>query len=118
MRAAAFALLIALAPTTAYADKDADSYYKEGLAYKSEGKIDEAIAAIQQAVANNPKHGMAWASLGSLYKQKKDLPKSIDAYEHADAAWTGDKKSLAVILDEPRHRVREHEPGSTRRSTR
>jgi cytochrome c-type biogenesis protein CcmH/NrfG len=36
-------------------------------------------------VTTNPKHGMAWASLGSLYKQKKDLAKSIDAYEHATA---------------------------------
>jgi tetratricopeptide (TPR) repeat protein len=26
---------------------------------------------------------MAWAALGNLYKQKKDLAKSIDAYEHA-----------------------------------
>jgi superkiller protein 3 len=98
MRAAALALLLALAPTAAYADKDADSYYKQGLAYKSEGKIDEAIAAMDQAVQGNPKHAQAWAALGNLYKQKKDLAKSIDAYEHAVAVWTGDKKSLAVIL--------------------
>lgn len=74
----------------AFADKDADASYKEGLAYKQEGKIDQAIKALQQAVATNPKHGMAWASLGSLYKQKKDLPKSIDAYEHASQIITKD----------------------------
>jgi len=67
----------------AFADKSADASYKEGLAYKTEGKTDEAIKAMQDAVAQNPKHAMAWASLGSLYKQKKDLDKSIDAYEHA-----------------------------------
>ena len=38
-----------------------------------EGKVDQAIKSLEQAVAQNPKHGMAWASLGSLYKQKKDL---------------------------------------------
>ena len=68
---------------TALADKNADTYYKEGLAYKQEGKIDEAITAMTAAVTTNPNHGMAWASLGHLYKQKKDLAKSIDAYEHA-----------------------------------
>ena len=78
-----FALLLAFA-VTAHADgKPADASYKEGLAYKQQGKVDEAIASMQAAVATNPNHGMAWASLGHLYKQKKDLPKSIDAYEHA-----------------------------------
>src|SRR5262249_22776537 len=43
------------------------------------------------AVAGNPKHGLAWASLGHLYKQKKDLPKSIDAYEHAVQIIKNDK---------------------------
>src|SRR5512135_3562741 len=79
----AIALVMALS-ATAYADgKPADASYKEGLAYKQEGKVDEAIASMQAAVNANPNHGMAWASLGHLYKQKKDLPKSIDAYEHA-----------------------------------
>src|SRR5690242_9623177 len=74
----------------AFADKDADAYYKEGLAFKQEGKVDDAIKALEQAVATNPKHGMAWASLGSLYKQKRDLPKSIQAYEHATQIITKD----------------------------
>jgi tetratricopeptide (TPR) repeat protein len=92
MRRALSALLLTFAlATPALADKTADASYKEGLAYKEQGKIDEAIAAMQEAVANNPKHGMAWASLGNLYKQKKDLAKSIDAYEHATALITKDK---------------------------
>src|SRR3569623_235023 len=84
-----FAVAMLLA-APAFADKDADAYYKEGLAYKQEGKIDEAIKARSAAVAQNPRHGMAWAALGSLYKQKKDLPKSIDAYEHATQIITKD----------------------------
>src|ERR1700733_3920807 len=103
MRAVALALLLLLGSglgsgQLARADKDSDSFYKQGLAYKQEGKNDEAIAALEQAVQNNPKHAQAWAALGSLYKQKHDLAKSTDAYEHAVAAWTGDKASLAVIL--------------------
>src|SRR3569623_2296934 len=84
-----FAVAMLLA-APAFADKDADAYYKEGLAYKLEGKIDEAIKSLSAAVAQNPRHGMAWASLGSLYKQKKALPKSIDAYEHAPQIITKD----------------------------
>src|ERR1041385_7684198 len=90
MRLAAIAL-VALLSSTAFADKSADANYKEGIAYKQQGKIDEAIKAMEAAVGANPKHGMAWAALGSLYKQKKDLPKSIDAYEHATQIMTKDK---------------------------
>src|SRR5215208_5875969 len=75
----------------ALADKTADTYYKEGLAYKQQGKVDNAIEALSQAVAKNPKHGMAWASLGGLYKLKKDVPKAIDAYENAAKLITKDK---------------------------
>ncbi len=78
----AIAIAVGLAGT-AYADKSADASYKEGLAYKEQGKVDEAISAMKAAVAANPKHGMAWASLGHLYKQKKDFASAIDAYEHA-----------------------------------
>ncbi|MGE5180964.1 MAG: tetratricopeptide repeat protein [Acidobacteriota bacterium] len=93
---------------TALADKSADASYKEGLAYKEQGKVDEAIASMQAAVAANPKHGMAWASLGHLYKQKKDFAKAIDAYEHATSLITKDKviwKNLGTAyanVDPPR----------------
>jgi len=71
------------APHAAFAE-DADAFYKQGLAYKTEGKMDQAIEALEHAVAANPKHYMAWASLGNLYKTaKKDIPKAVGAYEHA-----------------------------------
>lgn len=75
-------VLFAVAPT-AFAE-DADAFYKQGLAYKQEGKADQAIEALERAVAANPKHYMAWASLGNLYKTaRKDIPKAVGAYEHA-----------------------------------
>src|SRR3954447_16875520 len=78
-----FALGAVLAVAAPARAEDADAYYKQGLAYKNEGKTDEAIKSLQQAVDKNPKHGMAWASLGNLYKTKGDIPKAVDAYEHA-----------------------------------
>src|SRR5262245_42909307 len=64
--------------------EDADAFYRQGLAYKNEGKAEQAIEALEHAVAANPKHYMAWASLGNLYKTaRKDIPKAVGAYEHA-----------------------------------
>jgi tetratricopeptide (TPR) repeat protein len=95
MRVAAIAFVALLIPmafsSIGFAEKGADAYYKEGLAFKQQGKTAEAITALEAAVAANPKHGQAWASLGSLYKLNKDLPKSIDAYEHATALITKNK---------------------------
>lgn len=70
---------------------DADAYYKQGIAYKSEGKADEAIDALEHAVAANPKHYMAWAALGNLYKTRKDVPRAVAAYEHAVEGLKKDK---------------------------
>ena len=80
--AAGFAVDLAV-PSAAFAE-DADAFYKQGLAYKNEGKADQAIEALEHAVAANPKHYMAWASLGNLYKTaRKDIPNAVSAYEHA-----------------------------------
>ena len=80
----------AAVPQLAHAD-DADASYKQGLAYKQQGKTDEAIAAMEQTVAKNPRHFMAWASLGNLYKGKKDIAKAVTAYEHAVEGLKKDK---------------------------
>src|SRR5262249_2406502 len=90
LAAIAFAVGLLLG-SPAFADKSADAYYKEALEYKQKGKLDDAIKSLESAVQQNPKHGMAWASLGSLYKQKNDLTKAIDAFEHATLVITKDK---------------------------
>jgi tetratricopeptide (TPR) repeat protein len=78
-------------PRAAFAE-DADAFYKQGVAYKQEGKADQAIDAFEHAVAANPKHYMAWASLGNLYKTaKKDIPRAVSAYEHAVEGLKRDK---------------------------
>src|SRR5687768_18365239 len=79
MRTVICVLALMLVVGTAYAD-DADAQYKQGLAFKQQGKVDDAITAFEKAVASNPKHGMAWASLGHLYKQKgADTSKIVGA---------------------------------------
>ena len=79
-------LLVVGIPSIAFADGEADAQYKQGLAFKQQGKVDDAIGAFEKAVAANPKHGMAWASLGHLYKQKQVEPaKIVSAYENATA---------------------------------
>jgi tetratricopeptide (TPR) repeat protein len=78
-------------PRAAFAE-DADAFYKQGLAYKAEGKSDQAIEALEHAVSANPRHYMAWASLGNLYKTvRKDIPKAVGAYEHAVEGLKKDK---------------------------
>lgn len=78
-------------PRAAFAE-DADAFYKQGIAYKQEGKSEQAIQAFEHAVAANPKHYMAWASLGNLYKTaRKDIPKAVGAYEHAVEGLKKDK---------------------------
>src|SRR5436853_6726970 len=86
-----FALGTLVAVPTASFAEDADAYYKQGLAYKQQGKNDDAISALEKAVAANPKHGMAWSSLGNLYKAKGDNAKAVDAYEKATAVIKKDK---------------------------
>src|SRR5688572_12120757 len=76
-----FAVLLAVA-APARADK-AEALYKEGMAFKNQGKVDEAIAAFEKCVAERPTHVMGWASLGTLYKQKKQHDKAVTAYEKA-----------------------------------
>ena len=78
------ALCVLSMPAPAFAE-NADALYRQGLAYKQQGKSDEAIKALEAAVAANPRHGMAWASLGHLYKQKQDIQKAVAAYEIATA---------------------------------
>jgi tetratricopeptide (TPR) repeat protein len=84
-------------PHAAFAE-DADAFFRQGLAYKNEGKTDQAVEALEHAVAANPKHYRAWASLGNLYKTaKKDMPKAIRAYEHAVEGMKKDKVVWASL---------------------
>ena len=73
--AVSIACALILMAGTAMADK-AGAHYRRGLALKEQGKVDEAIAELEKAVAVRDNHVMAWASLGHLYKKKKQYDKA------------------------------------------
>ena len=84
------AAFLAVGSVPAQADSPAAAHYKQGLAFKNQGKEEDAIAAFEKAVAADARHAMAWASLGHLYKKKKDYPKAVAAYENASKLMTKD----------------------------
>ena len=84
------ALLVAAGPAVA---DDAGALFKQGMALKEQGKVDDAIAKFEQVVALNAEHGLAWASLGHLYKKKQDYPKAVNAYEQA-THWHRERPAL------------------------
>jgi tetratricopeptide (TPR) repeat protein len=92
----------------AFADKNADAYYKEGLAFKMEGKVDEAIAHYQRAPEQFRTTGMAMAeftrgndaaSRALLAKMETDFAVGF-AYQIAQIhAWRGEKDEAFQWLD-------------------
>ena len=67
------ALCVLSVPARAFAD--ADALYRQGLALKEQGKNDEAIKKLEEAVAANPRHGMAWGAGGPRAQHKQHNPK-------------------------------------------
>ncbi len=76
----------------ALADRS-NAHFKRGMAYKRKGQFDKAVESFKLAVAENEKHGQAWASLGHIYKKQKKYGDAIGAYEKA----TGIVKNDAVL---------------------
>jgi tetratricopeptide (TPR) repeat protein len=66
----------------AHAD-EADNLYRQGLAFKKEGRTDEAIAAIYKAVQLRQTHTAARISLGWLYLKKGNFAQAAEAFEVA-----------------------------------
>lgn len=89
LTATAVPLVASLVTPPAWAD-DSGALYKQGIALKAQGKDDEAILALERSVAANPRNGLAWASLGHLYKKKQDHAKALAAYQEAVKTITND----------------------------
>jgi tetratricopeptide (TPR) repeat protein len=83
MRSVLFALALLIAFPTASRADEADTHYRSAMAYKEQGKVDEAIKELEAAVKLRATHSMAWNSLGILYKKKGDIKKAITAFEEA-----------------------------------
>ena len=67
----------------------------EGIALSLLGRSTEAIAALQDAVAQDPAAWRAWNALGSEYDRKHDWMRAEAAYDHALA----DSDGAALVLN-------------------
>ncbi len=59
-----------------------DAYYQLGIVNLRLGKYRDAIAPLQKAVELNPDYKDAHFYAGNAYKELKDLPKAVEAYEN------------------------------------
>lgn len=55
----------------------------EALLLQTEGKLEEALDVLEEIVADYPSQPGVQARLGRLYRQLKQWPQAITAYEHA-----------------------------------
>lgn len=73
-----------------------------GLILRNAGKLDESIAALEQAVRLSPKQPVFFNQLGVSYRYKGQFAKAREAYESAlaiDAAYLDAHLNLGVLLD-------------------
>ncbi|RMD95005.1 MAG: tetratricopeptide repeat protein [Calditrichaeota bacterium] len=61
----------------------AEEYYGKALVAKSELDYQTALAYLDSALANNPKHFMAWLHKGLIYAQLQDFNRSDECYREA-----------------------------------
>ena len=73
-----------------------------GLILRNAGKLDESIAALEQAVKASPKQPLFLNQLGVSYRHKGQFAKAREAYESAlalDPAYADAHLNLGVLLD-------------------
>lgn len=73
-----------------------------GLILRNAGKLDESIAALEQAVKAGPKQPVFFNQLGVSYRHKGLFAKAREAYETAlalDPAYADAHLNLGVLLD-------------------
>jgi tetratricopeptide (TPR) repeat protein/protein involved in polysaccharide export with SLBB domain len=61
----------------------ASVYYNDGARYALEGRLEEAIAAFEQAIALDPKNGNTYYSLGNVYSELGRWTEAVAAYQRA-----------------------------------
>jgi tetratricopeptide (TPR) repeat protein len=73
----------ALKLRASYPDTLANSWNNLGLLAAREGRTDEAIGYLQEALKQNPDHLISLDNLGSAYRQQKRWDDARKTYEHA-----------------------------------
>ena len=62
---------------------EAETDYNLGNKYASQGKLEDAVTAYQQAITIDPNDAMAHVSLGNVYYKQSKLEDAITAYQQA-----------------------------------
>jgi tetratricopeptide (TPR) repeat protein/peroxiredoxin len=73
----------ALKLRASYPDTMANSWNNLGLLAARQGRTDEAIGYLQEALKQNPDHLISLDNLGSAYRQQKRWDNARKTYEHA-----------------------------------
>jgi tetratricopeptide (TPR) repeat protein len=89
----------AAAPAAAKAVDPAVAAFNEGAHLANEGKIDEAIAKMEEAVKAKPELLAGHEALATLYHRKKDYPKAIASASKV-LEYDADNADMAAILYE------------------
>ena len=83
------------------APKEAENFYRLGLAWNEVGDTDQTIAALNTAVRLNPRHDRALYNLGLAYSGKGDVAQALETLVRAESANPADPRAVyarAVIL--------------------
>jgi len=91
-------VLLIAAPASA---GPASDHYAEGLKLKKAGKLDEAIAAMEKALAIRSDYAAVHQSIGICYRKKKDYPNAAKHLREAiklQPKWANAHYSLGLVL--------------------
>ena len=84
-------------PSPSLGQQSAASEFEESRRLVQQGKVDEAIATLQQIQARNPQEKGLDHELGAAYYKKSDYIKAIDCLKKATAADPEDKEVTQLL---------------------
>src|ERR1700694_5465732 len=68
---------------------EAQTHFETGVRAFTEGKYDEAVTALTQAITSYPHYAQAHYMLGNTYYQQQDYDRARQAFERAVASYPG-----------------------------
>jgi protein O-GlcNAc transferase len=78
-------------------DESPDSYVSLGILWKQQGRLDDAIAAYQQALARSPAHAAAHYNFGNAYLAKGQPGPAADCFRRAVESDPEHARALAAL---------------------
>src|SRR5262245_32726230 len=75
--------------TLPLAAHEARTFFETGVRAFTEGKYDEAVTALTQAITSYPYYTQAYYMLGNTYYQQQNYTQARQAFERAVASYPG-----------------------------